>query len=91
MHLTTEKKTPFWRMISILGVKPKRGSVFWLFFKIGLCSATSFKRARRERSIDVAEHRFILKNKGVMHVLVIFKDRPMFSHIIQKVSTGAFY
>jgi len=36
--------------------------VFWLFFKKGLCSATSFERSRWELSIDVAEHRSILKN-----------------------------
>jgi len=60
--------------------------VFWLFFKIDLCSATSFQRSRRELSIDVAEHRSIVKNKGALRVLVIFQDRPVFSHIIQKVS-----
>jgi len=32
------------------------------FFKIHRCSAISFKRSRRELSIDVAEHRSILKN-----------------------------
>jgi len=40
----------------VLGVKPKRGYVFWLFFKIGLLSAISFERSRRELSIDVAQH-----------------------------------
>jgi len=33
-----------------------------VIFKIGLCSAISFKRSRRELSIDVAEHRPMLKN-----------------------------
>jgi len=37
----------------------------------------------------VAEHRSILKNKRVVRILVIFEDRPMFSHIIQKVSARA--
>ena len=47
----------------VWGVKPKQGwYVFWLFFKIGLCSAISLERTRRELSIDVAEHRSILKN-----------------------------
>jgi len=55
--------------------------VFWLFFEIDLCSAISFKRCRRELSIDVAERRSILKGKGVVRILVIFQDRPMFSHI----------
>ena len=54
----------------------------FLVFKIGVCTAISFKRSRRELSIDVAEHRSILKNKGVERILVIFPDRPMFSHII---------
>ena len=31
-------------------------------FKIGLCSAISFRRSRRELSIDMAEHRSMLKN-----------------------------
>jgi len=57
---------------------------------IGVCSATSFKRSRRELSIDVAENRSILKNKGVVRILVIFQDRPMFSHIIRKVLTRGF-
>jgi len=56
------------------------------FFKIGLCSAISFKTSRRELSIDVAEHRSIMKSKGMVSILVIFQDRTMFSHIIQKVS-----
>ena len=36
--------------------------------------AISFKRSRRELSIDVAEHRSILENKGVERILVIFQD-----------------
>jgi len=36
--------------------------VFWVFFKIGQCSAISFKRSRRELSIDEAEHGSMLKN-----------------------------
>jgi len=45
-----------------LSLKIRRPCVFWLFFKIDLCSAISFKRFRRELSIDVAEHRFTSKN-----------------------------
>ena len=49
--------------IPVLGVKLKRGLyVLWSFFKIALCSAISFKRSRRELSIDVAEHRSTLRN-----------------------------
>jgi len=33
-----------------------------LFLKINVCSATSFKRSRRDLSIDIAEHYLILKN-----------------------------
>ena len=48
--------------LPVLGVKSKRGwYVFWWMFKIGLCSAISIKRSRRELSIDVAEHRSTLK------------------------------
>jgi len=32
-----------------------------------------------------------LKNEGVVRILVIFQDRPMFSHIIQMVSVRAFH
>jgi len=47
----------------VLGVKPKRWwYVFWLFFKLDLCSATSFERSRQELSMDVAEHESIFKN-----------------------------
>jgi len=49
--------------VPVLGVKSKRGwYVFWLFFKIGLCSAISFGRSWRDLSIDVAEQRSKLKN-----------------------------
>jgi len=78
--------------IPVLGVKPKRGwYVFRSFFKMGLCLAISFKRSRWELSIDVAGHRSILKNKGIVRILAIFQDGPMFSHIIQKVSARAFH
>jgi len=75
-----------------LRVKPKREwYVFRLFFKIGKRSAISFERSRGELFIDVAEHRSVLKNKGVVSILVIFQDRYMFIHIIQKVSSRAFH
>jgi len=45
----------------------------------------------QELSIDAAEHRPILKSKGAVRILVIFQDRPMFSHIIQKVLSRAFH
>jgi len=53
--------------------------------------AISFKRSRRKLSIDVAEHRSILKSKVVGRILVIFQDRPVFSHIIRKVLARAFH
>jgi len=53
-------------------MKPKWG---WyelrLFFKIGLRSAISFKRSRRELSIDVAEHQSPLKNYQNTHYPVL--------------------
>jgi len=80
------------KAIPDLGIKLKRGFyVFWLFFQIGMCSPISFKRSRRELSIDMAEYRSILKNKGVLRMLVILQDRPIISHIILKVSARCFY
>jgi len=37
-------------------------------------------------SIDMTENKLILKNKGVGHILVVFQDRPMLSHIFQMVA-----
>jgi len=34
----------------------------------------------------VAEHESIVKNMGVVRILVIFQDRPKFIHIIQERS-----
>jgi len=65
-----------------LSLNVREKSVFWSFFKMGLCSAISFERSRRELYIDVAEHRSIFKSKGKVRILVLFQDRPMFSHII---------
>ena len=39
----------------------------WLFFKIDLCSAISFKRSQRDLSIDVAEHRSTSTNYQNTH------------------------
>jgi len=47
--------------ITCFGCETKTGVVLWLFFKIGLCSVISFKRSRRELSIDKAEHSSMLK------------------------------
>jgi len=55
-----------------LSWKIRERCVFWVFFKVGLCSAVSFKRSRRVLSIDVAEHRSILKNKGKMRIFCYF-------------------
>ena len=50
-------------MLYLFPVKSKRRwYLFSLFFQIGLCSAISFKRSRRELPIDVAEPRSVLKN-----------------------------
>jgi len=57
-----------------------------VFFGYLSRSAISFKKSRRELSIDVAEYSFVSKNKGVVRILVVFQDRPTFSHIIQKIS-----
>ena len=71
---STVKTNPVSRnAMPVLGVRPKWGWYVLFFFKIGLCSAISFKRSRRELSVDVAEHRSILKSKGEERILVIFK------------------
>jgi len=58
----SKNKTPVVGNAIPLGVKPKQvWYVFWLFLKIGPCSAVSLKRSRRELSINVAEHRSMLK------------------------------
>ena len=57
--LKSTVKTPVsGNALPALGMKPKREKyALWLFFKIDLCSALSFKRSWWELSIDVAEHR----------------------------------
>jgi len=58
---TVKTKTLFGECFTYFGCETKTmWNVFRLFFKIGLCSAISFKRSRRELSIDVAEHRPML-------------------------------
>jgi len=50
-------------LYTVLGTcetKTEEVLIFSLFFKIDPCSAISFKRSRRELSIDVAEHRSTL-------------------------------
>jgi len=70
---TVKTKPRFGECYTCFGYETKTGVVrIWLFFKIGLCSAISFKRSRRELSIDVAEHRPMLKN---------YQNTPRFSFI----------
>jgi len=65
---TMKTKPVLGNAILVLGVKPKWGwYVFWLFLMIGLSLAISFKRYRRELSIDVAEHRSMLENYQNTH------------------------
>ena len=47
--------------------------VVWLFFRLGLCSAISFKRSRLGLFTKVAEHRSFWKNKGLISILAIFQ------------------
>jgi len=68
--------------LPVLGVKPKRGwYVFWLFFKIDLCSVKPMESSRRDLSNDMAEHMPILKTNQNTYLSFIFQDRPMFSLI----------
>jgi len=48
-----------------LSWKIREYCVFWLLSKIDQCSAISFKRSRRERSIDVAQHRSTRKTTKI--------------------------
>jgi len=84
--LTVKKQNPVVvNAVPILGVKPKRGwYVYWLFFKIDLCSAISFKRSRRELSIDVAERKSMLKNNQTTHY-------PRFSTQVAFPRTGGLF
>jgi len=62
------KKTLSGSSIPVSGVKLERGYyLFWLFFKIDLCSATSIGSSRQDLLNDVAENRFILKNNQNTH------------------------
>ena len=81
--LRCNENTSFREFLRVLGKKIKRGAFFDIFQdRTTLRSAISFKRSRRELSIDVAEHKHILKNKGVVHILVVSRDRTMFKRII---------
>jgi len=59
---TVKAKPCFGKCYTCFGCETKTGVVRKLFFKLGLCSAISFERSRRELSIDVAEHRSVLEN-----------------------------
>ena len=63
-HYTVKMEHPYQGVLHLCWKKTLRRGlyVFWLFFKLGLCLTISFKRSRRELSIDVAEHRSTLKN-----------------------------
>jgi len=76
--------------IPVLGEKIKRGYVFWLFFELDLCSATSMESSHRDLLNDAAEHRSILKTDQNTHNSLIFQDRPMFNHINGKLSPRPF-
>jgi len=56
--------TAVWFRLGLQRMKPK---IALLFFKIGLCWAISFKRSRRELSIDMAEHGSTMKNHQNTH------------------------
>jgi len=59
----SKNKTPILgNAVSVLGMKLKQGQyVFWSFFKIDLCSATSMESSRQDLLNDMAEQRSILK------------------------------
>ena len=65
-------------LIFTVKTKPRFGELYTCFgceteTELGgrLCSAISFKMSHRELSIDVAQHRFMLKNYRNMHYPVL--------------------
>jgi len=46
--------------------------------------------SRRDVLNDMTEHRSILKNYQSTHYSVTFEDRPLFSHINEKLSPRPF-
>jgi len=79
MHRKTKRL--LWGVFAYFEYENKTGVVRIVVIFQDSCSAISFKRSRRELFMDVAEHRSILKNKGVKRVLVIFQDRTILSHV----------
>jgi len=89
-HLT--RNTCFREFSPVLGVKINRGwKVFRLYFKIVIRSATSVESSHRDLLNYMAEHRSILKNNQNTHYSLIFQDRPMLSHVNEKLSPRPFY
>ena len=83
------QNTRFREFCTCFGCDTKTG-VFWLFFMIDLCSATSMESSRRGLLNDQAEHRPILKSNQNTHYSLCFGDRPMFSSSNGKFSPRPF-
>jgi len=74
-----QKRNPrFAECYTCFGCETKTGvvNIYRLFFKIGLCSAISFKMSRRELSIDVAEHRPMIKKNTKIRTAPVLVSYP---------------
>jgi len=61
-----------------------------ILVKVELSSAISMESSCRDLKNDMAEHRSILKNNLNTHYSLIFRCRPIFSHINGKLSPRPF-
>jgi len=63
--------------IPVLGVKLTRGKcIFWLFFKVDLCSATSMESSLRDLSNDVVEHKRLSWKITKIHSTPVLFSHP---------------
>jgi len=78
LRLRSKNGTPILlgNSLPVLGMKIKLRNFFRLFFEKGLWSGRLSKRARRELSIGVAEHRPMLKKKSEIRYISILSSLP---------------
>jgi len=84
---STVKTKPLRKFVPFFLVKMERvWFLFSLFFSTDLRSAILFARSRRELSIDVAEHRPILKNYTLIRTTSVLFSYPRKELLTQDVS-----
>ena len=85
----TQNETPCFPVLGsskpVLGAKLKQVHyVFWLFFKVSPCLATSIKTSRRDLN-DVAEHMPISKNNQNTHYPRLVSHPTQVQHSLKRV------